>query len=49
MITPQFLLDIRPELIVDLFAGGGGMSIAAAALISSNYQSNPKRSINKAV
>ena len=28
MITPQFLLDIRPELIVDLFAGGGGMSTA---------------------
>ena len=28
MIAPQFLLDIRPELIVDLFAGGGGMSTA---------------------
>ena len=28
MITPQFLIDIRPELIVDLFAGGGGMSTA---------------------
>ena len=26
MLSPQFLLDIRPELIVDLFAGGGGMS-----------------------
>ena len=28
MLSPQFLLDIRPELIVDLFAGGGGMSTA---------------------
>ena len=28
MLTPQFLLDIHPELIVDLFAGGGGMSTA---------------------
>ena len=28
MLTPQFHLDIRNELIVDLFAGGGGMSSA---------------------
>ena len=28
MLTPQFNLDIRNELIVDLFAGGGGMSSA---------------------
>ena len=28
MLTPQFQLDIRQELIVDLFAGGGGMSSA---------------------
>ena len=28
MITPQYQLDIRKELIVDLFAGGGGMSSA---------------------
>jgi DNA (cytosine-5)-methyltransferase 1 len=26
MIRDQFLLDIQPELIVDLFAGGGGAS-----------------------
>lgn len=26
MITPQFLLPIASELIVDLFAGGGGAS-----------------------
>ena len=24
----QMLLDIQPKLIVDLFAGGGGMSVA---------------------
>lgn len=28
MLTPQYILDLRPELIVDLFAGGGGMSTA---------------------
>lgn len=28
MLTPQLILDLRPELIVDLFAGGGGMSTA---------------------
>lgn len=28
MLTPQFKLDIRDEIIVDLFAGGGGMSSA---------------------
>ncbi len=28
MLTPQFNLDIRNEMIVDLFAGGGGMSSA---------------------
>ena len=28
MLTPQYLLDIAHELIVDLFAGGGGMSTA---------------------
>lgn len=26
MLTPQFLLDIAPGLVVDLFAGGGGAS-----------------------
>lgn len=26
MLTPQFLLDIHQELVVDLFAGGGGAS-----------------------
>jgi DNA (cytosine-5)-methyltransferase 1 len=26
MLTPQFLLDIHRELVVDLFAGGGGAS-----------------------
>lgn len=26
MLTPQFLLDIHHELVVDLFAGGGGAS-----------------------
>lgn len=26
MITPQFVLPIAPELVVDLFAGGGGAS-----------------------
>lgn len=28
MIRDQFILDISDELIVDLFAGGGGMSVA---------------------
>lgn len=26
MITPQFLLPLHAELVVDLFAGGGGAS-----------------------
>ena len=26
MLTPQFRLDLAPELVVDLFAGGGGAS-----------------------
>lgn len=26
MLTPQFLLPIASELVVDLFAGGGGAS-----------------------
>lgn len=26
MITPQFILDIEPEIIIDNFAGGGGAS-----------------------
>lgn len=28
MSRDQFILDIQPKLIVDLFAGGGGMSVA---------------------
>ncbi len=28
MLTPQFLLPIADEIVVDLFAGGGGMSTA---------------------
>ena len=26
MLTPQFILPMHPELVVDLFAGGGGAS-----------------------
>jgi DNA (cytosine-5)-methyltransferase 1 len=26
MLTPQHLLDLAPEIVVDLFAGGGGAS-----------------------
>lgn len=26
MLTPQFLLPVHSELVVDLFAGGGGAS-----------------------
>ena len=30
MLTPQFILPMHPELVVDLFAGGGGASTGAA-------------------
>lgn len=36
MLTPQFNLDIRNELIVDLFAGGGGQSVATAYMMQAN-------------
>lgn len=26
MLTPQFILSLAAKLVVDLFAGGGGMS-----------------------
>ena len=34
MLTPQFILPMHPELVVDLFAGGGGASTGIEQAIS---------------
>ena len=35
MLKPQFLLPLADELVVDLFAGGGGASTAGGSHCSS--------------
>ena len=46
MLTPQFVLPLHHELVIDLFAGGGGASTGieqaigppvARALVAANY------------
>lgn len=38
MLTPQFLLPLADELVIDLFAGGGGASTGIEqAIVEANY------------
>ncbi|WFF79335.1 hypothetical protein [Delftia tsuruhatensis] len=51
MLTPQFLLPLAAKLVVDLFASGGGQSLASAFMVQANggFNSTPARDLRDPV
>ena len=49
MLSPQLKLPLHAKLVIDLFAGGGGQSLATAFMVQANggYNASPARDLRE--